>query len=65
MNDNMEIPNRGEVSFDCLYKVKLLPDCILEHFRSILREEPHFGDEQIIPTKSKSLLRHYRNIPTN
>lgn len=65
MNDNMEIPNRGEVSFDCLYKVKLLPDCILEHFRSILREELHFGDEQIIPTKSKSLLRHYRNIPTN
>ena len=57
MNDNLKIPKRGEVNFDCLYKVRPLLDCILESCRGIEQEEAHSIDEQIVPTKSKSSLQ--------
>ena len=53
------MPKRGEYNFDRLYKVRSLLDCILEHCRTIEKEEAHSIDEQIVPTKSKSSLRQY------
>ena len=59
INDRLKMPKRGEYNFDRLYKVRSLLDCILQHCRTIEKEEAHSIDEQIVPTKSKSSLGQY------
>ena len=63
MNDNLKMPKRGEVNFDCLYKVRPLLDCILESCRGIEQEEAHSIDDQIVPYKYTVIYFETKSAP--
>ena len=59
VNDNSEMPDRGSVDFDQLYKVRHSLDSVLSCCQKVPQEENQSIDEQIIPTKGRSSLRQY------
>ena len=59
------MPKLDEYSLDCLYKARKLLDCILKRCRNIEQDEADPIDKQIVPTKSKSLLRQYLSNKTH
>ena len=59
------MPKRDRYSLNCLYKARKLLDCILKRCRNIEQDEADPIDKQIVPTKSKSLLRQYLSNKTH
>ena len=59
VNDNSEMPDRGSIDFNRLYKVRPLLDSVLSCCQKVPQEENQSIDEQIIPTKGRSSLRQY------
>ena len=62
-NDNSKNELQSDPGCDKLFKVRPVIDSVLEKCMKVPMEEQYSVDEQIIPTKGRSPLKHY--LPKN
>ena len=62
-NGNSKNESQSDPGYDKLFKVRPAIDSVLEKSKEVPMEEQYSIDEQIIPTKGRSPLKHY--LPKN
>nr|XP_040582792.1 piggyBac transposable element-derived protein 3-like [Lepeophtheirus salmonis] len=58
-NDNSQAPKYGDPNYDKLYKIRPLINHLQSKFRKIPMPQMLCVDEQLVPFKGKSSLKHY------